>query len=76
MKLPQVFSIRHGPIYDYYLKFFYETLSEEQLRKRPNDLVNPVSWCLWHVARTEDIGVNRLVMARGRWLMKVTGWNE
>lgn len=60
MNFKQAFSIRHRPIYEYYLKFFYETLSGEQLRNRVSEKVNSIIWCLWHVARAEDIGVNRL----------------
>lgn len=61
MNLKQFFLIRHIPIYAYYLNFFYETLSDEQLRLRPNVNVNSIVWCLFHIARAEDIGVNRLV---------------
>lgn len=61
MDLLQIFLIRHTPIYEYYLKFFYEDLSDAQLRTRPHSTVNTLIWCLWHVARAEDIGLNRLV---------------
>jgi len=77
MYLKRILSIRHFPIYEYYLPFFYETLSDSQLRQRPNTVVNSVIWCLFHVARSEDIGVNRLVTEGGqvadedRWLERM-----
>ena len=77
MNFIQAFSLRHRPIYDYYLKFFYESLSEVQLRNQPNEMVNSIVWCLWHIARAEDIGVNRLasdgaqVFDAGDWLNRL-----
>src|SRR5437667_8795221 len=37
-------------------------LSEAQLRGRPHAGVNTVAWLLWHMARVEDVGVNRFVV--------------
>ena len=34
-------------------------LGEAQLRGRPHPGVNTVAWLLWHIARVEDVGVNR-----------------
>ena len=38
-----------------------EPLSEEQIRRRPHEAVNSIAWLFWHVARAEDIALNRLV---------------
>lgn len=37
-------------------------LTEAQLRGRPHPGVNTVAWLLWHMARVEDVGVNRFVV--------------
>jgi hypothetical protein len=34
-------------------------LTEEQWRARPNG-VNSIAWLVWHMARCEDVGINRL----------------
>jgi hypothetical protein len=39
-------------------------LTEAQLRGRPHPGVNTVVWLLWHMARVEDVGVNRFVADR------------
>jgi hypothetical protein len=36
-------------------------LSEEQVRRPPCPGVNTIAWLIWHVARVEDIGINRFV---------------
>lgn len=39
-------------------------LTDQQRRTRLSPGVNSVAWCLWHMARCEDAGVNRLVVDR------------
>src|SRR5260370_409174 len=41
-------------------------LTERQLRGRPQPGVNSVAWLLWHMARVEDVGVNRFVVDRAQ----------
>ena len=36
-------------------------LSEEQVRRPPCPGVNTLAWLVWHMARVEDIGINRFV---------------
>jgi len=36
-------------------------LSAAQLRHSPNGVLNPICWALWHIARCEDVAVNRLL---------------
>jgi uncharacterized damage-inducible protein DinB len=43
---------------------FFDTLSDEQMRTRPQPMVNSVAWLIWHMARVEDAGINRLVANR------------
>lgn len=47
-----------------YVERLFDKLSEEQLRTRPYPAVNSIAWLLWHMARVEDAGVNRLVVAQ------------
>jgi hypothetical protein len=39
-------------------------LNEAQLRGRPHPGANTVAWLVWHMARVEDVGVNRFVADR------------
>jgi hypothetical protein len=39
-------------------------MSEQQLRCSPQSGVNPILWILWHTARCEDVGINRLIADR------------
>ena len=41
-----------------------KTLAPEQLRARPHPRMNSMVWLAWHIARCEDVGVNRLVVDR------------
>jgi len=41
-------------------------LTESQMRGRPQPGVNSVAWLLWHMARVEDVGVNRFVADRAQ----------
>ena len=43
---------------------FFDTLSDEQMRHRPQPMVNSLAWLIWHMARVEDAGINRLVANR------------
>jgi hypothetical protein len=40
-------------------------LTDDQMRLRPAKGMNSLAWLLWHMARTEDVSVNR-VIADGR----------
>jgi hypothetical protein len=50
--------IRHAPLHGAMTTELFDGLSDADLRARPHGL-NPIAWLLWHVARAEDIGVNR-----------------
>jgi len=39
----------------------FSQLSEAQLRHRPRPDLNSIAWIVWHMARCEDFGVQRLV---------------
>ena len=36
----------------------------DQMRLRPHPQLNSIAWLLWHMARSEDMGVNRLIANR------------
>ncbi len=38
----------------------YDQLEDADLRKMPNGM-NSIAWNIWHMARAEDVGMNRLV---------------
>ena len=55
-------------------------MTEEQIRRIPQSCEHSVAWCIWHIARIEDVTMNLLVagssqiLYRGNWLerMKIT----
>jgi hypothetical protein len=50
-------------------------LDDDVLRQRPQDGMNSLAWLLWHIARTEDMGVN-LVVAGRKPVLEEQGWGE
>ena len=58
-----LFLSRYDPLRRLYIDRVWERLNEEQLRFQPAKL-NSVAWNLWHVARAEDVGINRFVAGR------------
>src|SRR4051812_8848907 len=48
-------------------------LSEEQVRRPPCPGVNTLTWLVWHMARVEDIGLNRFV-SDGEQVFDGGGW--
>ena len=58
MDASEFFLLRHEPLHEAMTKEIFDGLSDADFRARPHGL-NPVVWLLWHVARAEDIGVNR-----------------
>ena len=36
-------------------------LTDNEMRLRPGKGMNSLTWLLWHMARTEDVSVNRVV---------------
>ena len=41
-------------------------LSDEQMRVRPREDLNSIAWLVWHIARGEDIMVNRVLGGRAQ----------
>ena len=50
-------------------------LSDEQMRTPPCPGVNTLTWLVWHMARVEDIGLNRFV-TDGEQVFDGGGWGR
>ena len=59
----EFFALRYDTAHTSMTDQLLEGLTDEQLRARPHG-VNSIAWLLWHIARCEDVGVNRLVADR------------
>ena len=44
----------------------FSGLTDEQMRVRPREDLNSLAWLLWHIARTEDTMVNRVLAGRAQ----------
>jgi len=66
------FVLRHEPLHGLFTDRLFADLTDAHLRARPHGQ-NSIAWLLWHVARGEDIGVNRFaydqpqVLDEGDW---------
>ena len=52
-----------------------DDLSEEQFRRIPKNCEHSIVWCIWHLARIEDVAINILV-ADGPQVFTQAGWQE
>jgi DinB superfamily len=50
-------------------------LAEHELRGRPHPNANTIAWLIWHIARIEDVGINRFVVD-GRQVLDTGAWLE
>lgn len=60
MELAKVLLQRYPSVRGYIKGSIYQILPELDIRKRPAGM-NSIVWNIWHMARTEDVGINRLV---------------
>ena len=65
------FALRYGDVHKEF-DGLLDGLTDAQLRQRPHG-ANSVAWLLWHVARCEDVGVNRFVVDRPQ-VLDEEGW--
>jgi hypothetical protein len=63
MNALEFFALRYDTAHTSMTDQLLEGLTDAQLRARPHG-VNSIAWLLWHIARCEDVGVNRLVADR------------
>jgi hypothetical protein len=66
------FVVQHGDLHsaavaegETYADRVFAGLTDDQMRARPGPGLNSLVWLLWHMARTEDVSVN-LVVVDGR----------
>jgi DinB family protein len=67
------FMTRYADLHGSTTDRLLEGLTEAQLRLRPHPAVNTIAWLLWHVARCEDVGVNRFVDDQPQ-VLDAEGW--
>jgi hypothetical protein len=63
-------ELMHGQIADR-----FSQLTDAQMRLRPLPHMNSIAWLLWHIARSEDMGVNRLIANRSD-VLASEGWTS
>ncbi len=61
MELSKLFLQRHDVLHSFWLDEFERCVAAELRRVRPHPRVNSIAWSLWHIARVEDVSVNRFV---------------
>lgn len=69
----EFFLLRYGDLHTLMIDDLLRGLADEQVRGRARPGVNTIAWLLWHMARIEDVGVNRFVADRPQVL---EGWRE
>jgi hypothetical protein len=74
MNAKQLFFERYNGFQEYPVALV-KGMTEEHQRRSPYPEVNPIAWILWHTARCEDVGVNRLV-ADLRQVLDDGGWSS
>ncbi|MGH7263365.1 MAG: DinB family protein [Candidatus Rokuibacteriota bacterium] len=45
-------------------------LSPDQLRERPGEVGNSIAWCVWHLARAEDVVINTILRQEPQLLVR------
>lgn len=75
MLASDVFLLRHRPFHQELIPMLIDPLSEEQFRAWPHARATPIAWHLWHMARAEDVGVNRLA-TDGTQLLYDDDWQD
>ncbi len=77
MQWKDLFLQRYATLRDFYLTSFWETIPYPLMRQRPHPRVNSIAWNLWHIARAEDVAVNRFlfdqtqVLDEGNWMARM-----
>jgi hypothetical protein len=61
MDIQSLFFPRYETLYNSYYPRLWENVSQSQMRDRPAPDLNSIVWNVWHMARTEDAGINLYV---------------
>lgn len=62
MNLSNLFFERYDPLHNFYLAGIWDQVQPDLMRQRPRPNLNSIAWNLWHIARSEDAGLNRFVV--------------
>jgi len=60
MNVVQCFLPPHETMYTQITERCHQ-LTDDQMRRRPHPQLNSIAWLVWHMARSEDMGINRLI---------------
>ena len=74
IELAKVLLQRYPAVRGYIQGSIYGVLPESDIRKRPAKM-NSIVWNIWHMARTEDVGINRLV-TDGQQVFDQSNWMQ
>jgi len=74
MDAREFFLERHRNLHTAVFGQILERVPQEQFRVRPHPELNSLAWVLWHVARCEDVSVNRVVADRPQ-VVHEGGWD-
>jgi hypothetical protein len=70
-----VVKLRHAALRPLFERQYFAGLTPEQWRARPHPAVNSIAWLTWHLARSEDFALNRLIAGRPQ-LFEEGGWRD
>jgi hypothetical protein len=65
MDTRQFFLYRHASAHEGSTELLFND-TDEHIRSRPHPSVNSIVWLFWHIARTEDLAINRFVGDRNQ----------
>jgi DinB superfamily len=71
----QFFLLRYERGHQLVTEMLLTEVTDSQIRTRPVDGVNTIAWNVWHMARTEDLGLSRFIGRREQ-LFFEGGWGE
>ncbi|MGB3716955.1 MAG: DinB family protein [Candidatus Promineifilaceae bacterium] len=80
----QLFLSQHAPLHsaemDHTESWSFEDeilndLVEETVRRIPADCEHSIAWCIWHIARIEDVTMNMLIAGSAQ-LLHVDKWQD
>ncbi len=77
MNVEQLFLERYNALCEFWLASTWESVPGDAMRIRPHPQLNSIAWNVWHIARVEDVGLNRFVADRpqvfdeDRWMQRL-----
>ncbi|MDN5203722.1 DinB family protein [Fulvivirgaceae bacterium BMA10] len=62
MDLISFFFSRYTELHERIIPMMLSNLTETEIRNMHDKTLNPIAWLVWHMARAEDVGINRMVI--------------